>query len=1383
MKIRKIIAALMTLAVLLSATVQISWAADNSDTSPDSPVYAQANWDGKPNVNIKRIQYREGSARATTVEKGGEQVLIMRGGGPVYTLIDPSEDLFPVSDKSESVAVTVRYYDEGTANAFFTLWFTGPTGGAEISDKVTMTNTKKFLEYTFRLDECYFNNSTLGMDFVLGMWSTKWGSSRDPVYIQSVRIERSFPQHPIKTRLNTGSMGNIFDIDDDKTLNVDIKNITDNTSLEIEGEYEVTTFDGQHINSGSLEKITLEAQQIKSVALPNDIYECGVYFLRLKMSCNYVVDGEKKHYESEWEKKRFGVINKRDMSERPNPIMQTTLRLDIDNRESIQNDIIQMMADIGMSGSREQTSWGRYYSADGKFKEWALAPGFKFAGELGMNKMMALQMGGPPSGGNGYIPETPEAIEAYCDYAEHIVTDYENVNIYEVWNEPNILGSGFNIRSVSATGYTELVKAVYKRIKAVRPEVKVASLSTAQIQYSYIEEAIKAGILDYTDIITVHPYDWEDSGAESRTKNNLYRERLHTLRNRLDELGYSNVEIMFSEMGVRSGTDLASEELQAASNVQMFGISQGEGFVDGIYLFQFINEGLESDPDAEMHWGILHNKMEPEGAYTPKLCYVALAGYNKFLSDAEPAGKILRDEMSVYTFKRNADGKDVAMLWSDNDSDAIGLDLGVNEVDVYDMYSNHIGTMKSDDGTYSFSTSFEPMYVVGNFSKTEECEPAITVNDGRKHLVADDYYTFVIMDNKGRNLDVSIKARDGIEVVSNTQMINGNANIRVHTKADATKENALEVKVYDGENLIYAAKYHAIIEEPMSLSSSIVKYHENNDTRYLAELKLTNTANENSITGTASVDFTSIGGNKETRKFFDVPAGKTVTLNMNIPEQFVNRTFNVNARVELDNGYVSELPMNLTRNMAIYTKTSPDITGKLDYSQWSGGDWFAADTSAQTRSLPNWTKEDCSMTGKVKWDAKNMYLLAIVQDDVFFQQETGANVWSGDGLQFGICRGEERSKVGGSFIEMGLTKTLSGVELYRFDSSVRFNSTEGNLKTNTLINNPDAEYSVEVQDGKYIYRAKIPWYELLPGTKGITENTELGFSILVNDNDGAGRGYLDFAGGIGNTKDPRQYSFMTLSLGTETISQEIIDEVDNIRLDGYDDSQSSQETGNDEGLEPGVFGKHTFNGGMDKGDTIHFGMQSGTSANLSCEDDNWFIHTNANNSANTLQWLPRGNTAQNITDFWRSDDEQKIISIEFDMRNKANMTGIGEMSIYFSRIHYYNKGLRIFGMDKNGNMGLYDLGGKDEKYRFNGIKGMDPNKWYHYKYVIDLVSQTAYAELSDDENTYVIDEITAAGNNNGWWTKDIKTEFNVLAINAPNGSVDIDNIVFRQLSE
>lgn len=1125
MKIRRYISVLLSVILAVGGVAY----ADKQE------LYARYAWDGSGNQNMS-VGYLEGSL--LEVEKEKTKVVQLRsGGGANYVQLNCADSLFKPSDPPKSVAVTVRYFDE-YAGAYFTIDHTTSRANRVAAEKVTMLGDNQFKEHTFYFDECYFKNDNAGADLLIACWTSSYGGSKGPVYIEWVEVKESFPQKPVIAEYSTGSLGNTFDYDEEKILTATLKNLTQSTELTVDGKYEILSYDKRLLEDGIIDKTVIAPQKNGELKIQlHNADECSKYFIRTTLNYSGEYNGERISGSVAGEDIHFAVANKRKASEKPNPMMRTQIQFQFNNREPDMTELYKMASDVGFSGIREYSMWNKN-SAKAPYTEYVFKPAFDLTHELDMTQNMAVAMGHPSYGGETHIPVTDEEIKAIADYAGWFVKTYgDKLEYYEVWNEPNVYG-GFNKDYATPQQYTELTKAIYKQVKTAKPDIKVTACSTATLHDAFIDACIEAGILDYCDAVSVHPYDWdtnlEDTGKD-RLRNDVYRERAAKLRKKLDDAGHPEIEISWTELGVRSGALWASELAQASYLTQLMAMIQGDNVADNIYQFNFVNPGLDNDlRTGESHWGLLYDKSETTGPYAAKLSYLAMAGYNKLLGDAAVSGKIVKDKTSVYKFTRSSDGKDVIVLWSDNSYDNVGLNLGTNEVEVYDMYSNKTGDLRSKDGRYSFTTTFEPMYIVGNFAAFEECAPAVTIDNARAFAAPSDRAVFTIRDAQGRNLKIDAEARDNIEIVRNDGMDCARAEITVATAEDTADENTLRIKMYDGDDLIFITRVHVVRTKPMELVGKIERVNATSS-QTEAHISITNTASQNTFSGKVTADFTAYGGRVETRYFENVKPKETVTVKLNVPQSYVQRTFNFNADVELDYGYKTTVAVRCTGLNAGFADKKPPISGKLDYNDWQGGDFYAADRKMDVKYKDDWSgKEDCSVLGKLKWDEENLYLLAVVTDNVFFQDKSGADMWSGDGIQFAISTAEDRKlSSGGSFTEFGLSKTPDGVQLFRFESlSSAEKAMQAEISTqlekNVLVDN--CECSVEKQDGKYVYRARIPWSEILPGVTKIKDR-ELGFSMLVNDNDGAGRGWLQFSDGIGQTKSANLYSMLNLSEG------------------------------------------------------------------------------------------------------------------------------------------------------------------------------------------------------------------------------------------------------------
>ena len=172
---------------------------------------------------------------------------------------------------------------------------------------------------------------------------------------------------------------------------------------------------------------------------------------------------------------------------------------------------------------------------------------------------------------------------------------------------------------------------------------------------------------------------------------------------------------------------------------------------------------------------------------------------------------------------------------------------------------------------------------------------------------------------------------------------------------------------------------------------------------------------------------------------------------------------------------------------------------ELDPGKWSGPD----DLSAHI-----WTA----------WDDSNFYLIAKVTDDVFCQDKQEAEMWQGDSIQFALDPLHLESEGPGASYEIGLALTPNGPRVYCWFAP---DGREAGLI-------PGATLVVKREGNLTIYEASIPLSALAPLQPA--PGKTIGFSVLVNDDDGEGRkSWLEWSSGIGRGKKPSLYGDLTFA--------------------------------------------------------------------------------------------------------------------------------------------------------------------------------------------------------------------------------------------------------------
>jgi hypothetical protein len=1089
-----------------------------SASDDGTPKYVQVYWDGiGKNVNLRRGCFYSEPRTPTFVTKDGVQTVKIGGGGSRFNLIDINDDLFP-NDKAVPSAVTVRYYDEGTG--YVTLRYESSLGTFTEPEKLVMEDTKTWKEYTFHLDDIFYRNANDSADIILAGWSMKYGGTPAPVYVQWLKIEKCLPNNSVITKVTSEHKGNVFDAGDEKKLDIQMRNISE-LPIIVGAKYQVLKYDKTPIEEGELTDIHIGGEESTTIPVNVNVSEYGCYWLRLNTYYEYENANEPKK-ENDYADYDFSVVRKLGIDEKPSSLMKVCTHY-LFNR-GVFEDNTELMRQIGITGMRDEVKWQDVEYESGKYRTpTTKAAKFIEGAAEGLTENMFLLSGGHTlyNGGDWRMPVTDAQIEAWKGYVEYVTTAYKgSVKYYELWNEPNL--TNFNIDMASATQYAELAKVTYPIVKKNDPDAIFCVFSTAQIPVDWIKEACDAGILNYADAVTVHPYDWsgEGSGVDKNFRNSFYIQRMKEFRNLMAEYGHSDIPIISTELGITTITSQQSPIGQAALVTQIFAMTQGENLSESIFYYDFQNDQMTAElyeNNGEANWGFIKHQKDTVAAAAKPL-YVAMANYNKLLSDAENIDGIVEGRTSAYRFRRNADGEQVIVLWNDNQSESVGLDLGIKQIEVLDMYGNSRGRLESEYGRYSFEVTFEPIYIIGEFAHLKICEPEIKIDNGRVYAANSDFVTFNLTSEPQKNLTVKTQAGYELEVTECQDISDGIGKIQVATSKDAQKDNELLIYLYDGDKQVYYSKVHIMIVEPFEVTVDVEPYSKNSHVSNVAVVTVKNTSNSTNISGTVKADFSEYGEEIETRRFYDVKPGNSVSVRLNMPKSIIGRTVSAEGSITLENGYTKDTVFRLSKSDVSYCNTPPKITGDVDYSEWNGSSWFAADDEYAARTYPSWKgKQDCAALCTMKWDYDNLYLLAEVSDDRLFNDYEPFYMWSGDGLQVAFTQISSLGIASNEFTELGLGPSKNGIVCWRYSSQTMYNEGATGLGVGVVDN---VKVTLEKQNGKWIYRAKMPWSEIFGENAKINGGEYLGFSLIVNDNDGNGReGYLEYTSGIGNGKN------------------------------------------------------------------------------------------------------------------------------------------------------------------------------------------------------------------------------------------------------------------------
>lgn len=157
--------------------------------------------------------------------------------------------------------------------------------------------------------------------------------------------------------------------------------------------------------------------------------------------------------------------------------------------------------------------------------------------------------------------------------------------------------------------------------------------------------------------------------------------------------------------------------------------------------------------------------------------------------------------------------------------------------------------------------------------------------------------------------------------------------------------------------------------------------------------------------------------------------------------------------------------------------------------------------------------KDLDASFRVAIDGKELHLEVTVTDDIHSNNFHGSSLWNGDSVQvaFSALNRQENGPAG---TEYALALTTDGPEVFREASQL-----ELSMPT-------EAKLDVKRNGTKTIYTFTVPLSELGVESKA---GMPMGLSLVVNDNDGGERkGYLHWADGVANGKNPEQYNWVIM---------------------------------------------------------------------------------------------------------------------------------------------------------------------------------------------------------------------------------------------------------------
>lgn len=722
------------------------------------------------------------------------------------------------------------------------------------------------------------------------------------------------------------------------------------------------------------------------------------------------------------------------------------------------------------------------------------------------------------SGGHSVLspegtPTTEASIKNFANYAYHLASDINALGApaeYEVWNEYNHIP--FN-ENGTVKDYVNMLKETYPAIKKGDPDAFVwgmGGVTKIANLYEWIEEFLQLGGQNYCDGFSFHPYTPNGTAYDSTATT----DECIAL---FEKYGCGDMPLSASEIGWTSNS--VTEMQQAAYEIETAAMNYDK-FENFMW---YVDIESQSTSVSENKFGSIRawddEYASPYEPFSAKPVFLAMANFNRLMTGAKSNGAVNVNDTSISAFGfKDKNNKDLTMLWSVGEK-SISLKMDCESVTVSDMYGNET-EMKLTDGVLNITVGDSPIYIIGNYSTMEAAEVKCNISTSVIETTVNDKLSLNINKKFSDKALIQVNAPKNITVLENNGFDdNDGAEIVLSVGENANDGEEIEIILTDesGEKVLF--KTGIPIEYKNTMSSEILASYFRSK-RWQGSIKIKNNKQAESISGVVKITKPEyLAKYSEEIRFEDIAPMTSKEILFNIPETLADVKTTIDGEVVLDNGEKYALVQDIYYTSFIKTKTPPEIDGELKLGEWNIEAPFALKYASQVKAITDWRGvEDVSGNVYFMWDNECLYMAAEIKDDILSDAEANNQIWAADSIQFAFAKEKVQ---GGLRTEYGVG-ILNGepqVERYAYmgiDTGIKGVHDKGEFKTDTKLQiKRDEERKITT------YEMSVPWYHIFgedikPGSKSCFY-----FSMLVNDNDGAGRrGWIEYCPGIGSAKNP-----------------------------------------------------------------------------------------------------------------------------------------------------------------------------------------------------------------------------------------------------------------------
>lgn len=773
---------------------------------------------------------------------------------------------------------------------------------------------------------------------------------------------------------------------------------------------------------------------------------------------------------------------------------------------------LNVWADSGATWARQDFWWSLCEPRPGEFAWDGFDRAIDAYERAGVNVFAILCYGSAWS--NGVSPQTDEDRAAFGRYVYEMVRRYKGrVGAWEVWNEPNI--QPFWEPRPDPELYTKLLKAAYEGAKKADPNCVVVGGALAGPDLRFLEGMYAHGAKDYMDVLSYHNY-----GQESDML--VEWPALKAVRAIMEKYGDAEKPIWQTETGFYTGPVGLSEHDQASRIVRYSVGLLAMGLQKTFQLALADGTDDPDHPDRSIYRGLTHMDFSVKPSYAAYRTMCERLGDKQFMGVVRPAA-------GVWGFLFENPRESVLVLWRDWGSGPAPADMALHTpVALVQQLDGNWKLHREKTGRYSLPISSDPVYVLN---------PGPAIRQARYVRWSDPLRDVV---PRAANATVTVEVSNpqpepGDFVLSIPKPPGGKPQrVEFSLPANGTQSVVLPLdtsraevglhdvswEILDGEGRTFATGWRWIeVASPLKISFGpvgslsvgspklplVVEYHGSGPTKASASLKLGGEPSGEPVEIT-----------------LEPGSSRTVELPVK-PEAFQGgRSLPIEAVVRAEG---IELTVGSQRRLLPCPKSPNDVQLDGNLEEWQAQPpTIRPDmmTWAYTSSPQPPGPEDLSVRGWVAWNEQGLWVALEVKDDVLvFPRDR--TLWNYDSVQVAVDMGSNAQPdqpFDNNDIEIELGHNPDGaVWCYLGHCPPGWPEDALTAKLKAAVR-PDHEQKVVA------YELLIP-VELLVSTTRLGPGTVVGFSLLVNDNDGAGRaGWQELTPGIGHGKHPADFAWL-----------------------------------------------------------------------------------------------------------------------------------------------------------------------------------------------------------------------------------------------------------------